>query len=435
VRVRALLSFVGLRIHRGFPIDAVCFLRRQYAHAEELETAAYTADVRADVERRDRLRAALVELRCRFPWIKATRMAREILRYSDNVILSGAVAYSLVLRQRLASVGALLDGLADRAKELGEERRRVEAAMGANVKEEEEDEVAKARQQKLETRALGTLLTLERVAIDNFRKNGPEIQLKTLEHEARNRQTNASAVDGMMEAFVAANWKRRSLAQVGVYAASNELCKMLIVSLPGDSREEERGALELREAAQASQTGGRTWERERKERGERGGERGDKNSGVGMLSGRALAALASLGVLLRLERNVHSLSKLSVTESSGKMVKGTSSLVKRLLCIMGLAKGNSLAMIRAFHCAAAISVDSKGRSMLCEGGAVFAALKLLSSPRLVWGVAGEVCSCQSTLNSTRTFFCTPSMGVFNPIQFTLLHFVHRPDTKQYTLAH
>jgi hypothetical protein len=407
VRACICQSDIGMRIHQSFSTEVVYILCRQYAHAEGLETAAYTADVREDVERRDRLRAALVELRCRFPWIKATRMAREILRYSDNVILSGAVAYSLVLRQRLASVGAMLDGLADRAKELGEERRMVEAMRGTNVEEEEDDEVAKARQQKLETRALGTLLTLERVAIDNFRKNGPEIQLKTLEHEARNRQTSASAVDGMMEAFVAANWKRRSLTQVGVYAASNELCKMLIVSLPGDSREEERGALELRDAAQASQPGGRTWERERKERGERGGERGDKNSGVGMLSGRALAALACLGVLLRLERNVHSLSTLSVTESSGKVVKGTSSLVKRLLFIMGLAKGNSLAMIRAFHCAAALSVDSKGRSMLCEGGAVFAALKLLSSPGLVWGVSGEVYSFQSTPNSTCTFFCTP----------------------------
>ena len=62
---------------------------------------------------------------------------------------------------------------------------------------------------KQESRALGTHFKLERVAIDNFRKTDADMQLRTLEHAARNRQNSMLALDGMMEAFVTHNWKRR----------------------------------------------------------------------------------------------------------------------------------------------------------------------------------------------------------------------------------
>ena len=106
------------------------------------------------------------------------------------------------------------------------------------------------------------------------------------------------------------------------------------------------------------------------------------------LSRRHLSALACLGIFLRLDANFR-----MVHES-------LASLCKKLLCVTGKASNNNLALIRCFHCAAALAKDSKSRVLLCQGGMVHAGLRFLSSKNLVWGVGGEICGFLATVAET-----------------------------------
>jgi hypothetical protein len=97
------------------------------AFADELEAALLSCESFSDSESarqhssnvennetRSVLRAALLRLRIKNPFMGESQLTRETLLYSHEGILSACVAYARVLQRRIGSVIDMLDGLCQR---------------------------------------------------------------------------------------------------------------------------------------------------------------------------------------------------------------------------------------------------------------------------------------------------------------------------------
>ena len=139
-----------------------------------------------------RLRETKVLLRIRFPGMPMSSISRDSLQQNDQPLLAALVTYSDILRSRALSLLRRLAALRSRMHLQNTVlEARLEAAsidaegsgMGEHDEMGQKRKLMERKNSLLEDRSRATFQEIEDLTIDVFRRSGPELQLKTIEHE------------------------------------------------------------------------------------------------------------------------------------------------------------------------------------------------------------------------------------------------------------